>query len=128
MSHEVSQFNSEQNSIALNNASITGVGKMSDKHTPLPWRLRLWPGSLKKPAVYGPPASNGGDYAPICEADEDDARLIVKACNSHDALLHLANAVRDLPNKQDSLFDPMCMQIRAMAIAAIELVEKGSAE
>ena len=28
MSHEVSQFNSEQNSIALNNASITGGGKM----------------------------------------------------------------------------------------------------
>jgi len=31
MSHEVSQFNSEQNSIALNNASITGGGKMKSE-------------------------------------------------------------------------------------------------
>ena len=39
MSHEVSQFNSEQNSIALNNASITGGGKMSAEHTPGPWKI-----------------------------------------------------------------------------------------
>jgi len=60
---------------------------MSEKHTQTPWRLRLWPGSLKKPAVYGPPALDGGDYAPICEADEADAKFIVRACNSRDALL-----------------------------------------
>ena len=72
----------------------------------------------------------------ICIANVNNALLepqpvideFLRRWNSHDAMLHLANAVRDLPNKQDSLFDPMCMQIRAMAIAAIELAKKGSAE
>ena len=87
MSHEVSQHNSEQNSIALNSASSAGSSKLSEsKHTPLPWKADM-------SYVYAPESDTS-----ICEPCDNpcspsesesiaNARFVVQACNSHDALL-----------------------------------------
>ena len=96
MSHEVSQFNSEQNSIALNNASITGGGKMSDKHTP---------GKL---VTSGCAIYSEENQLPICIASGPatleeriaNMRHLVKCWNSHDALLE---ALRRLTIRADTI-------------------------
>ena len=84
MSHEVSQFNSEQNSIALNNASITGGGKMSAEHTPGPRQKGyIWvddDGFI----AHG----TGDDYITVAEIIKPEhVEPLTKIIDSHDALL-----------------------------------------
>jgi hypothetical protein len=55
------------------------------QHTPLPWKVKTYRqiGSLKRPEIYGPSPPDGNEYSALCSiANEADARLIVRACNS----------------------------------------------
>ena len=92
MSHEVSQFNSEQNSIALNNASITGGGKMSAEHTPGPRQKGyIWvddDGFI----AHG----TGDDYITVAEIIKPEhVEPLTKIIDSHDALLEACKDVYD---------------------------------
>jgi hypothetical protein len=91
-------------------------------HTPTPWAVELVAGSYKRPAFVRAGekivASCGGDQLKpdqpsIAEAREN-AEFIAKACNSHDALVDvaeevLASATVETPEK-----------LLAMARAALE--------
>lgn len=65
--------------------------KPEARHTPGPWRVKTYPGTLQYAKVFGPPHPiDGGDYAPLCEtSNEADAQLIAKAPE-------LLEALRDL--------------------------------
>ncbi len=59
---------------------------MSDKHTPGPWHVGMKPG----PMVYGPLGEQVADCRSVSlEGNESghNAKLIVRACNSHYELL-----------------------------------------
>ena len=120
MSHEVSQFNSEQNSIALNNASITGGGKMSEitniycqKEIDGDYTVRRKDGTIL-----------------IEDLEEDEAREIACRWNSHDALLKALKlalaSLKCIPDNIEILATdgvPICEKIQKLK-AAISQTEK----
>jgi hypothetical protein len=63
-------------------------------HTPTPWRVKHpQPKCLGQSRILGPVHPvDGGDYAPIAEADKDNAAFITQAANSHDALVNALKA------------------------------------
>lgn len=82
-------------------------------HSPLPWRIiGLWLVD-----------ANGND---IWSTTEDDAAFIVKAVNAHAALVAALEAIVER-SRNDPLGTSKVIDMRNMAVAALELARKGGA-
>lgn len=101
--------------------------KMNEsKHTRTPWHFKKPPAdSLMGTKIYGPLHRDGTDYAALCELqDMEDARFIVKACNSYDALLAACNTIKHHEEgclRQGCGYDSIVHQ---MANTALALAQK----
>ena len=67
---------------------------MNAKHTPTPWRLTNWTSD-------GRPEITDGRHILAMASREDDARLIVRAVNSHDALVKTLKEAEDYLQSDD---------------------------
>jgi hypothetical protein len=102
---------------------------MKAEHTPI-LRYKTYPTSLKQADIFGPPHTDGSDFAPLFSVQDRYAEFIVRACNAHEKLVEacknlsdeLCGAVEIL--KGDS---PVAWQSTlSKAQAALALAEKGT--
>lgn len=71
---------------------------MSSKHTPLPWRLGLGY-EQSEPGVYITGANGLIVASDDTEPSQEDAALIVRACNSHELMVEALQAFLAYANK-----------------------------